>query len=457
MSLFSSPLSLHARIGLISAILGLAVPFTSFAQTAPAPAAPKKELSEKIHQTMESMGKLQSEQKWDELVAQIDRLLATTEPQSFDTAFLSQFKAQALLGKLDYKNAISPLETALSLSERYGFFGDKDLELMWLLSQLYGQEAAADKTEEGRRTNYAKAYATLRRWLDRTPKPTPDAQYFAASILYNQALYDNKVDKAILQQAQAEAEKGLQMTIKPKEQFFALLMAIAQQLGDFPKSAEYLELLVKDYPKNKSYWMSLLNAYLSEGEKGYVRAIVTLERAQKLGLLNEPRENFTLVGLHLNAQQFPIAADLFEAGLRNGTLESDQKSWELLANCYQLTHKEEKAISTLKEAIKIFPKAASLDLQVGNLYYMTEKYEDALTYMKSAVSKGLDKTQQLQAYSYIAYLGLDLKKLDDAKSAAEKAVELDPASKGAKDLLKAVNEAITERNEQLKAATATAR
>jgi len=403
------------------------------------------------------MAKLQNEQKWDELIAQIDGLLATVEPQSFDTAFLSQFKVQALLGKPDYKNAIPPLETALALSERYGFFGEKDLELIWLLSQLYGQEAASDKTPEGQRASYAKAYSTLRRWLDRTPKPNPDAQYFAASILYNQALYDNKVDKAMLQQAQTEAEKGLKMSIKPKEQFYALLMAISQQLGDYPKSAEYLELLVKDYPKNKSYWQSLLNAYLIQEDKGYVRAIVTLERAQKLGLLTDKRDNFTLVGLHLNTQQFSIAADLFEAGLRNGTLESEQKNWELLATCYQNMRKEEKAIATLKEAIKLFPKAASLDLQVGNLYYMTDKYEDALTYMKSAVSKGLEKSQQLQAYSYIAYLGLDLKKLDDAKAAAEKAVELDPNSKGAKDLLKAVNEAIEERNAQLKAATAPTR
>lgn len=451
--MYLQPLS-KFRASLFALITGIALLSGSGAIAQTPPTAPKKELSDKVHPAVQNLAKLQNEQKWDELVSQIDTLLATVEPESFDTAFLSQFKVQALLGKLDYKNAIPPLERAITLSERYGFFGEKDLELIWLLSQLYGQEAASG-TPEAQRASYAKAYATLRKWLDRTPKPNPDAQYFAASILYNQALYDNKVDKVMLQQAQAEAEKGLRMSIKPKEQFYALLMAISQQLADYPKSAEYLELLVKDYPKNKSYWQSLLNAYLIQEDKGFVKAIVTIERAQKLGLLTEKRDNFTLVGLHLNAQQFAIAADLFESGLRNGTLESDQKNWELLATCYQQMRKEEKAIATLKEAIKIFPKAASLDLQVGNLYYMTDKYEDALTFMKSAVSKGLEKNLQLQAYSYIAYLGLDLKKLDDAKAAAEKAVELDPNSSGPKSLLKAVNEAIDERNTQLNAATNT--
>jgi tetratricopeptide (TPR) repeat protein len=450
MSLSSSSLTRVTRAALLAALMAAAAPLYTLAQT---PAAqPKKELTEKVHQSVQAMTKLLEEQKWDELIAQTTSVLATVEPISFDTAYLSQIKVQALLGKADYKNAIPPLETALSLSERYGFFGDRDLELIWLLSQLYGQIAAgAEQNSAVQRESYAKAYTTLRRWLDRTPKPNPDAQYFAASILYNQALYDGKVDKALLQQAKEEAEKGLRMSIKPKEQFYAILMTIAQQEGDYPKMAEYLELLVKEYPKNKSYWQGLLNAYLVQEQNGYVGAIVTIERAQKLGLMTEKRDHFTLVGLHLNAQQYAIAADLFEVGLRNGTIESEQKNWELLATCYQQTHKPEKAIATLKEAIKLFPKASTLDLQIGNLYYMSDKYEDALNFMKSAVNKGLEKSQLLQALSYIAYLALDLKKLDDAKWAADKAVELDPNAKGPKDLLKAVNEAIEERNIQLKA------
>jgi tetratricopeptide (TPR) repeat protein len=132
--------------------------------------------------------------------------------------------------------------------------------------------------------------------------------------------------------------------------------------------------------------------------------------------------------------------------LRNGSLESEQKIWEMLASCYQQLRKDDKAITTFLEAIKLFPTSGMLDLQVGNLYYMNNNFQQALNFMKSAVEKGLEKNQQLQAYSYIAYLGLDLKRLEDAKYAAEKAVELDPRSSGAKELLRAVNEAIQERD-----------
>lgn len=451
MSLLSSPISRRSRARLLAALLALATPFCALAQDG----AHKPELSDKAQQVIQTLHPLLEGQKWDEVLEKIEPVLATAAPESYDAAYLSQLKVQALLNKSDYKNSIAPLETAVTLSEKHGYFGDRDLELMWLLAQLYGQEASAISDVQTQRTYYAKAYEVLRRWTARSPKINADAQYFLASILYNQALYDNKVDKELMKQAQVEAEKGLLLSIKPKEHFYALLVSMAQQLGDNVKAAEYLELLVRDYPKNKSYWQSLLNAYVLQEEKGLVPAIVTLERAQKLGLLTEKSDNFTLVGIHLNAQQYARAADLFEAGLRNGTLESTQRNWELLANCYQQLRKEEKAVATLKEATRIFPDSGSLEVLIGNLYYMTDRYAEALTHFKAAVAKTLDKSQQIQAYSYIAYLGLELKRLDDAKMAADKAIELDPESRGAKELLKAVTEAIEERDAQLKAPTVT--
>jgi tetratricopeptide (TPR) repeat protein len=447
--------SLLTRVCVVGFFCILCVGYSQDSQTVKD--APPRELSDKVSQSIDALTKLQDAgNKWDEVLIQVDALLASAQPVSFDTAFLSQLKVQALLAKSDYKNAIPPLETAISLSERYKFFGDKDLELLWLLAQLYAQEAAQDNNPDNQKSKYAKAYDTLRRWLDRTPKPNADAHYFAATILYNQAVYNAKeIDRGLMDKALSEAHKGLLLAIKPKQEFYTLLMAMYQQIGDYRKSAEFLELLVREYPKNKSYWQYLLNAYIQMDKEGFTRAILTIERAQSNGLLNENRDNFALVSLHVNSEQFSHAIDLLEAGLRNGSLDSDQKTWEILASCYQQLRKDDKALTTFKEAIKLFPNAGSLDLQVGNIYYVNNKYSDALTYMKSAVQKTLDRNQQIQAYSYIAYLGLDLKKFDDAKVAAEKALQLDPNSSGAKDLLRAVNEAILERDSQLAASTKT--
>ncbi len=58
--------------------------------------ATKKELSDKVSQAIPILSKLQDEgNKWDEVIAQVDALLATVNPESFDRAFLSQLKVQA--------------------------------------------------------------------------------------------------------------------------------------------------------------------------------------------------------------------------------------------------------------------------------------------------------------------------------------------------------------------------
>jgi len=420
------------------------------------PAAPKKELSETVQQAVQNLLKLQeSPDSSEQLLAEIDKLLATAAPNSFDTAILSQMKVQALLAKQDLVAAIAPLETAIRLSEAYDFFGENgNLQLLWILAQLHAQDAGQDKDSKSQQAKYGKAYTALKRWFDKTPKSNPEAQLFAAGILYSRALEDaQKVDMAIMKQAQMEAEKGLAMAIKPKEPLYMMLVAILQQQGDFPKSAEYLELLVRDYPGNMTYWQQLLNAYLVQEEKGYLRAIVTLERAQQRELLTEKKDNFTLVGLHANLKQYAQSADLLEAGLRNGKIEPEQKNWELLAQSYQQTRKDQKAIATLKEASKLFPKEGSLEQQIGYVYYQNDKFEDAFGYLKIAIAKGVSKPAQ--THIFIAYLGLELKKLEEAKQSAEKAIELEPASKEAKRLLDAVNEAIAEREAQMKSAPAT--
>ena len=436
--------------------LAATVVLTASVRAQTAPAAPKKELSETVQQAVQNLVKLQeSPDSSEQLLAEIDKLLATAAPNSFDMAVLSQMKVQALLTKQDLVAAIAPLETAIRLSEAYDFFGERgNLELLWILAQLYAQDAGQDKDPKSQQAKNAKAYTALRRWLDKTPKSNPEAQLFAANILYNRALEDpQKVDMAIMKQAQLEAEKGLAMAIKPKEQLYVMLVAILQQQGDYPKSAEYLELLVRDYPENKTYWQQLLNAYLVQEEKGYLRAVVTLERAQQREFLTEKKDNFILVGLHANLKQYAQSADLLEAGLRNGKIDPEQKNWELLAQSYQQTRKDQKAIATLKEASKLFPKEGSLDQQIGYLYYQNDKFEDAFSYLKTAVAKGVSKPAQ--THIFIAYLGLELKKLEDAKQAAEKAIELEPASKEAKRLLEAVDEAIAEREAQMKSAPAT--
>jgi tetratricopeptide (TPR) repeat protein len=229
-----------------------------------------------------------------------------------------------------------------------------------------------------------------------------------ARILYSEATLDsNKVDISVMKQASIEAEKALYLTIKPKEENYTLLLATLQQLGESARSADLLELMVKKFPNSKSYWPVLFNTYVSmqnSGDKAVdLSAVIALERAQAAGLMTANKDNYMLAGLYYNIQQYAFAAELLEKGLRNGTIDPEQKNWELLAASYQQMDKESRAIDTFLEAIRMFPKSSNLELQVGQIYYNADKHDDAFKHLQAAVAKGLEKPgQTLIILSYIS-------------------------------------------------------
>ncbi len=463
--------------------LGLSVPLWM-----PAQADEKPQLSDKVSEQVATLGKMLNEKKYDQLVGEVDKLIAQAKPNSYDVAYLSQMKVQAYLYKNAYTAAIAPLETALSLSERYKYFEKRgELELRWLLAQLYAQEAATEKNPEVKRAKYNKAYETVRRWLNETPKPTVEALLFSASILYSQAT-DNMdtPDLARLALAENECRKGLLLEVKPREQLYTLLIATLQMqssalmaeadkadksgntavaaekkeqgIAKLLEASSYLELLIQRNPNNSQYWGQLLNPYLIQAESlregtlqrqdAYAKAIITLERAQKAGFLKSPEDYFRLVGIYFNSNQFEGAIDLLEGGLRDGRIEPTQKNWELLAQTYVQIKDEKKALITYKEIERLFPKEGTIAMQIGNLLYNLDNYPEALKYMQSAVDKGVPRPGPLQFF--IAYLMFELKQLDDAKAAVDKALALAPESREAKDLKQAIDDAIKDRDARLK-------
>ncbi|PTY06572.1 hypothetical protein DB347_11060 [Opitutaceae bacterium EW11] len=431
---------------LVVGLLLVGLTATGYSQK-PEDKAHPKELSDKVSEALNGPIKTAKEaHNWDEAIRQVDALITTSSPDSYDRAVLVVEKAQTYFQKNELHPAIAPLEEALKLSDAYGYFeGRVALDMTLSLAQLYANEAQASKQKDEQHRLYTKAYTYVRRWLDQSKTPNPDLEQFAASILLQQAtLNSDKVDIGLVKQAQAEIEKGMRMSVKPKDQFYVLLLAALQQQGEYKKSAEVLELLVKQFPNNKSYWQTLAQTYVQLEEQ--VRAIITFERAQQYGILNTPKENFNLVALYFNIKQYDKAIELLESGLRNGQIESEQKNWELLAASYQQLHKEPKAIEALKEASKRFPKSGAIDLQIGQIYYSMDKTPEAYAYIKSALDKGIDKPSQ--TYVFLSYLAFEMKKLEEAKDAAQKAMKADPNSKDAQRLLDAINDAIRDRDAQ---------
>jgi len=435
-----------------AAVLGLASP--GYAQDSK---QPKKELSDKVSEALGGPIKAAKDaadkdpSKHEEILRLLEPLIQNSDPNSYDREVLVVEKAQELMALNKNADAVAPLEEGLKLSDTYNYFdANTTLEMVLTLAQIYGQEAQSVKNLDEQRALYAKAYGYVRRYLDQAKTPSADMEQFAASMLLQQATINpNKVDIGLVKQAQVEIEKGMRLSIAPKIQFYELLLSALQQEGDFKKSADVLERLVQISPNSKTYWQPLASTYIQlandgENEDYYIRAILTIERAQRYGFLNTPKDNFTLVGIYLNIHQYDKAVELLHAGLHNGTIESTEENWKLLAQSYQQLHKEEQAIQSLKEAAIHFPKSGEIEIQIGQLYYTMDKIPEAYSYIKLGVSKG-KVSKPAQSYFLLAYLAYETKRLDEALEYAQKCLKLDPHSKEAQSFLNTVQGEIKDR------------
>lgn len=321
-----SPRSLRPLLGLLGALL-LAAP--ALAQQ------PPRDYSY-TDATGEALGKVKTAvdaKNYDGAIAIIDGQLAKLPADSYDTALLYQIKTQTLLQKGDYARVIEPLEKGLTLSDSKTptYYDERATrDLVYFLAQLYLQEAVQTKDKKQAIIYFDKADTTMARWLKITPKTTPEAQLIYSQLLYNRAVLDAEhPDLAVMKRALDQVEIGLHLSSHPKDTFYVLKLVCLQQLNRNAEATDMLELLVQQKPESSTYWQQLAALYLGAGND--LRAILSIERAQSHGLMTSPKDNFNLIGIYFNLAQYEKASELLEKGLHNGSVENEQKNWELLA------------------------------------------------------------------------------------------------------------------------------
>ena len=389
-------------------------------------------------------------------------LLQASEPDSYDACILNRTEAQILTQKGDYQNAIAPLERALAISDRHHFFTNREeTDILYFLSQLYYQQADQEKSNhDAEVAAYAKAIGYIERWFTVTTKPTEDNSLYYAQLLYADAVAKDHEhpDPDLIRRSREQVEKSLLMSVHPKDGLYVFLLATLQQEVNYSRAAEVLELLLAHNPNNRSYWQDLNMFYMALAQdpkdkneddikKYNIRAINTIERAQALGFMKTPRDNFTLFTLYYNIGQYGIAADLLHAGLSSGGIDSDLSNWLLLAASYQQINKDFAAIDVLKEATGRFPKNGELEFKIAQIYQQLDNNQEAYNHAVAGLEKGgLVKAQQ--TYMFVAYVAYEIGKFDEAKTAIDKAIELlgDKTDHQATSLRTAIDEAIKERD-----------
>lgn len=379
--------------------------------------------------------------------AQLEKI---TDKTGYDAAVLNQLKAQTLLQRNQLTQALEPLERALVLSDAKmpTFFDERTTqEMVLFLAQLYFQEAATTKDALRAAEYFDRSERYIERWVKVNTKPNPDALLFYASLIYNRAVQNpDNPDKSRLTRALEVVDQAMRMSIHPKDNLWVLKLVCLQQLDRNEEAVEFLELLVAQKPENRNYWQQLAALYLGQGRD--IAAIVTFERAQALGFMNAPKDNFNLVGIHFNIGQYERAAELLDKGLQAGTIDDEEKNWELLAYSYQQLNRDYKAIDVLKQATKHFPDSGQLEYLISQNYYNMEKFADALPHLQTAVRKG-GGNRPHQTYLFLAFVAYELKKFDVALEAAELAIATPEGKVEGQRMKQAIEDLVREREAKI--------
>jgi len=395
---------------------------------------------------------------WKKAIAALDEILPKVGPESYDAAYV--YRAEGTIYLQSMSNAtlgLPNMERALAIDDRKHYFTQEVVQdILFLISQYSYNEAATVKDTKAKIRFFARTVETLERWLQHADAKslTQDNYYFVAMVYFalgqgTELGAEQKPDKAMMEKALAWIEKGLRSVTHPRDNFYQLKIAGLLQLDRMKEAADCLELQLKRKPDNKGYWQQLASIYLQLAQAAdvkkdtaaaysyNVRAIVTIERAQKLGFMTTPAENFSLVSIYSNINQYLTACELLDAGLTEETIESNPQNWTTLGAWYQLIHRNDKSIQAYLTATKLFPTNTEIEYQLAQVYLGVPDEPNAFEHIKACIAKGGTEKPHV-GWLFYSYVAMDLQKYDEALKGAREA--LAAATKiGATD---AINQAV---------------
>jgi tetratricopeptide (TPR) repeat protein len=248
---------------------------------------------------------------------------------------------------------------------------------VYTLSQLYFSQEA-----------WEKSIAMLERWMTLTNEDNKTAYEMMAQAYYQLGEYKKALRPArkVIELTQAAGEPI-------KEQSYLLLRVLYYEAGEYQQVIDILEELIKLFPK-KQYWMQLASIYgeIDDQEK----QLNTLELAYLQGFLTTESEILTLASLLLNNELYLRAGRILSRHLDDGVITSTLDHWRLLAQAWTMAHENEKAIPALIRAAELSPDG-NLDVILAQTYMNLNRWEDAVSSVRRAISKGgLNRADQAQ-------------------------------------------------------------
>ena len=348
---------------------------------------------------------------------------------SYETAQMWNFYAFIYFGQDNYREAIRAYEMVLQ---------QPDLPLgmeqttMYTLCQLYFQQE-----------RYEDSLAMLDRWFGVSEDPGAEPYVLRAQIFYSLQRYREGIEP-VRTAIQINQELGRE----PQENWYRLLNVFYYELEDYPNVIDVLRTMIEIWPK-REYFVQLSAMYGQEGNDAGQLALYQV--AHEAGWLTRSNELVQMAQLLLQADVPVQAAKIIQAGLEDGTIESNERNWRLLAQSWQLAQDDPQAVPALTRAAGL-AEDGTLDVSLAQSYQNLYEWDSCVDAAREGIRKG-DLRREDQAYMILGACLFEQKEYTAARNAFEEAAEDERSRNNARSWIQYVNSEQA-RDEELAAALA---
>ena len=348
---------------------------------------------------------------------------------SYEMAQMWNFYAFIYFGQDNYREAIRAYEMVLQQADLpLGM----ETTTIYTLCQLYFQQERYDDSLE-----------MLDRWFALSEDPGADPYVLRAQILYSLQRYREGIEPV---RTAIRINQGLGRA--PQENWYRLLNVFYYELEDYPNVIEVLRTMIEIWPK-REYFVQLSAMYGQEGDDGAQLALYHV--VHEAGWLTRSNEIIQMAQLLLQADAPVHAAMILQTGLDDGTIESNERNWRLLAQSWQLAQEDLKAVPALTHAAGL-AEDGTIDINLAQSYQNLYEWGSCVDSAREGIRKG-DLRREDQAYMILGACLFELKEYTAARNAFEEAAEDDRSRSNARSWVQYVNSEET-RDRELAAALA---
>ena len=330
---------------------------------------------------------------------------------SYEIAQMWNFYAFIYFEQDNYAEAITAYEHVL---EQPDLPVGLEQTTMYSLATLYVQQE-----------QYQKGLDMLRRWFMTQETPSPDAYILEAQIHYQLNQYAEGIEPVLTALKLAE-ETGRE----PQEGWYQLLNVFYFELENYPKVIETLTTLAEKWTK-RDYLIQLAGIYGQEGQERNTLALY--QAAYEKGWLDRSSDIVNLAQMLVSADIPYKAALILEKGLDDGSVDSTQANWRLLAQSWQLAQDDEKAIPALSRASSLADDG-NLDMLLAQSYANLAQWDECVDSARNALRRG-DLNRVDQTNMILGNCLVEQKEYSEARNAFQAAARDERSRRGANQWL----------------------